>query len=268
MKERVADARRPGRAPDVGVHVPLRVRAHPAARGVAARLPLVVLDLRPVRRRPPHRLRAPRPRPRPEAVPAPPSARRDLGAEERAGAARGVRRPAIDPAREAARRGVPRVPAPAARRVGRRLRRPARAHGAAVPRAPRRAGALAHRFHHVLVDEFQDTNLAQWELVRMLTEEHRNVMVVGDTDQCLVEGTQITMGDGSHRPIEQVRQSATRCCPATAAATSARHGSRGCTVQLVSTGIAITLASGRESCRRPSTSTSPASSSGARRSCT
>ena len=31
----------------------------------------------------------------------------------------------------------------------------------------------------------------------MLTEEHRNVLVVGDTDQCLVEGTQITMGDGS-----------------------------------------------------------------------
>jgi len=61
------------------------------------------------------------------------------------------------------------------------------------------------RFRHVLVDEFQDTNVAQWELVRMLTEEHRNVMVVGDQDQCLVEGTAITMGDGSTRPIERVR---------------------------------------------------------------
>ena len=40
-----------------------------------------------------------------------------------------------------------------------------------------------HRFRHVLVDEFQDTNLAQWELVRLLTEEHRNIMVVGDADQ-------------------------------------------------------------------------------------
>ena len=40
-----------------------------------------------------------------------------------------------------------------------------------------------HRFHHVLVDEFQDTNPAQWELVRLLTEEHRSVMVVGDHDQ-------------------------------------------------------------------------------------
>ena len=43
------------------------------------------------------------------------------------------------------------------------------------------------RFRHVLVDEFQDTNVAQWELVRMLTEEHRNVMVVGDQDQSMLK---------------------------------------------------------------------------------
>jgi ATP-dependent DNA helicase UvrD/PcrA len=42
-----------------------------------------------------------------------------------------------------------------------------------------------HRFAHVLVDEFQDTNVAQWELVRLLTAEHRNVMVVGDADQAV-----------------------------------------------------------------------------------
>ncbi len=42
-----------------------------------------------------------------------------------------------------------------------------------------------HRFQYVLVDEFQDTNLAQWELVRALSEERRNVMVVGDTDQSI-----------------------------------------------------------------------------------
>ncbi|MGQ0802570.1 MAG: UvrD-helicase domain-containing protein [Actinomycetota bacterium] len=48
--------------------------------------------------------------------------------------------------------------------------------------------ALAHwrgRFRHVLVDEFQDTNGAQWELVRMLSEEHRNVTVVADPDQSI-----------------------------------------------------------------------------------
>ncbi len=41
------------------------------------------------------------------------------------------------------------------------------------------------RFRTVLVDEFQDTNAAQWELVRLLTQEHRSVMVVGDHDQSI-----------------------------------------------------------------------------------
>jgi DNA helicase II / ATP-dependent DNA helicase PcrA len=41
------------------------------------------------------------------------------------------------------------------------------------------------RFAQVLVDEFQDTNVAQWELVRTLSEQHRNVMVVGDADQAI-----------------------------------------------------------------------------------
>jgi len=61
-----------------------------------------------------------------------------------------------------------------------------------------------HRFRHILVDEFQDTNIAQWELVRLLAHEHRNLMVVGDADQCLVEGTRITMADGTERAIEHV----------------------------------------------------------------
>ncbi|HEY2302602.1 MAG TPA: UvrD-helicase domain-containing protein, partial [Acidimicrobiales bacterium] len=40
-----------------------------------------------------------------------------------------------------------------------------------------------HRFKHVLVDEYQDTNRAQNELVVMLSREHRNICVVGDSDQ-------------------------------------------------------------------------------------
>jgi DNA helicase-2/ATP-dependent DNA helicase PcrA len=46
-------------------------------------------------------------------------------------------------------------------------------------------GRWRARFRHVLVDEFQDTNAAQWELVRLLSEDHRNVMVVGDADQAI-----------------------------------------------------------------------------------
>ena len=42
-----------------------------------------------------------------------------------------------------------------------------------------------HRFKHLLVDEFQDTNVAQWEIVRMLAGEHHNVMAVGDQDQSI-----------------------------------------------------------------------------------
>lgn len=41
------------------------------------------------------------------------------------------------------------------------------------------------RFEHILVDEFQDTNLAQLELVRLLANERGNVCVVGDDDQSI-----------------------------------------------------------------------------------
>ncbi len=44
---------------------------------------------------------------------------------------------------------------------------------------------LARRFRHVLVDEYQDTNRAQYEFVRLVASEHRNVAVVGDDDQAI-----------------------------------------------------------------------------------
>ncbi|HKB51226.1 MAG TPA: UvrD-helicase domain-containing protein [Solirubrobacterales bacterium] len=40
-------------------------------------------------------------------------------------------------------------------------------------------------FHHVLVDEYQDTNHAQYRLLQLLTSEHGNLMVVGDEDQSI-----------------------------------------------------------------------------------
>lgn len=45
----------------------------------------------------------------------------------------------------------------------------------------------AGKFSHVLVDEFQDTSPVQNEFVRLMAQDHRNICVVGDTDQSIYE---------------------------------------------------------------------------------
>jgi len=51
-----------------------------------------------------------------------------------------------------------------------------------IPEARERYARL---FEHILVDEFQDTNQAQYVLVRHLSSYHRNLFVVGDIDQSI-----------------------------------------------------------------------------------
>jgi DNA helicase-2/ATP-dependent DNA helicase PcrA len=114
-------------------------------------------------------------------------------------------------------------------------------------------------FRHVLVDEYQDTNYAQYRLLQLLVgggrdeparghrtsiPGHRNLAVVGDDSQCLVHGTMVTMGDGSARPIEDVHagDEVLSCYgsgdmrPALVSRTHRSHADQG---------VAITLRSGR-----------------------
>jgi len=66
---------------------------------------------------------------------------------------------------------------------------------------------LAHyrtRFQHVLVDEFQDTNAIQYKWLMLLAGPEGMPFVVGDDDQCVAAGTQVTMGDGAKRAIESI----------------------------------------------------------------
>ena len=41
------------------------------------------------------------------------------------------------------------------------------------------------KFRYIMVDEYQDTNKAQYELIKLLVDEKENICVVGDDDQCI-----------------------------------------------------------------------------------
>lgn len=61
------------------------------------------------------------------------------------------------------------------------------------------------KFKYILVDEYQDTNKCQYELVKLLINENQNICVVGDDDQCLVEGTFISTPSGVKK-IEHLKE--------------------------------------------------------------
>lgn len=54
-----------------------------------------------------------------------------------------------------------------------------------------------NQFRYILIDEYQDTNAAQYRLVRLLTNKRRNIAVVGDDWQCLLPGTQVRTAVGT-----------------------------------------------------------------------
>jgi DNA helicase-2/ATP-dependent DNA helicase PcrA len=52
-------------------------------------------------------------------------------------------------------------------------------------RFPEVLGSYRELCHYVMVDEFQDTNVIQYQLIKQMVQEHRNICVVGDDDQSI-----------------------------------------------------------------------------------
>lgn len=60
------------------------------------------------------------------------------------------------------------------------------------------------KFKYLLVDESQDNNNLQYELVKLLGYPQYNLFVVGDDDQCVIEGTKIRIDSIHHENIENI----------------------------------------------------------------
>ncbi|WP_396276589.1 UvrD-helicase domain-containing protein [Haloimpatiens lingqiaonensis] len=69
------------------------------------------------------------------------------------------------------------------------------------------------KFKYIMVDEYQDTNRAQYELVKLLAAGHRNICVVGDDDQCLPKGSMVSTPRGKVA-IENLKEGSEVLCAA------------------------------------------------------
>ncbi len=55
------------------------------------------------------------------------------------------------------------------------------------------------QFKYIMIDEYQDTNAAQYSLIKLLTGEAKNIAVVGDDWQCLLPGTLVESATGTKK---------------------------------------------------------------------
>ncbi len=62
-------------------------------------------------------------------------------------------------------------------------------------RVPEVAERYRERYVHLLIDEFQDTNVAQYEIAKALAGEYRNLCVVGDPDQSIYSWRNADIGN-------------------------------------------------------------------------
>ncbi len=62
-----------------------------------------------------------------------------------------------------------------------------------------------NRFQYVHCDEFQDVNDSQYQLLTLFSGKYKNICVVGDDDQCVVEGTPILTPAG-YVPVETIKE--------------------------------------------------------------
>ena len=118
-------------------------------------------------------------------------------------------------------------------------------------RFPEALAHWQHTFRYVLVDEYQDTNHAQYRLLQLLAAEHGNVFAVGDPDQCSSRGRSCRWRTAPFARSSTSSKARRSCCVSAAGASGQRESPIRPKSSTPQRGIAITTASGREIILRP-----------------